>query len=65
MGAKDIDTSIWITQQALADQLGIRVQNVHNWVRRRKIQTKQLPGSRIRLVNKYTITVDSERNKNR
>lgn len=53
-----IDLSIWVTQQALANQLGVKVQNVHNWVRRGKIQSQKLPGSRIPLVNKNTITVN-------
>lgn len=57
MSNKTIDTSVWITQQALANELGIAVQNVHNWVQRDKIKWQKLPGSKIVLVNKYTITV--------
>lgn len=52
-----IDTSIWVTQQALADALKVNVQNVHNWVRRNKIEWQRLPNSKIILVNKNTITV--------
>ena len=65
MATKNIDTSIWITQKALADQLGIAVQNVHNWVRRDKITYQKLPGSKIILVNKETISVDNQHHKRR
>lgn len=40
-----LDLSIWITQRALADELGIAIQNVHNWVQRGKIKVKKLPGN--------------------
>lgn len=58
--AKHLDLNIWITQQAFADILTkkegkkVPVQRVHNWVQRDKIQWKCLPGSRIKLVNRYT-----------
>ena len=55
---EQVDTTIWITQQALADELGIPVQNVHNWVQREKIDWMVLPGSTTKLVNKNTIKVD-------
>lgn len=58
-----LDVTIWVTQLALADELGVSVQNVHNWVRRGKIEWKKLPGSRIRLVNKHTISVDPQHHK--
>lgn len=61
--AKTIDTDTWITQQALADQLGIKVQNVHNWVRRKKISFQKLPGSKIILVNRNTISIDNQHHK--
>ncbi len=54
---KHLDLNIWITQQALADQLEVKVQNVHNWVQRNKIEWEYLPGSKIKLVNKNTIQV--------
>lgn len=58
MGKKDnIDTSIWVTQQALADLLGVSIQRVHNWVQRGKIATQKLPNSSITLVNKDTLAV--------
>ena len=66
MAIKDnIDTSVWITQKALADQLNVNVQNVHNWVRRGKIDYQRLPGSKIILVNKNTISVDNQHYKRR
>ncbi len=58
-----INTSVWITQQALADQLGVKVQNVHNWVQRSKIDWQYLPGSRIKLVNQNTIRINSNHHK--
>lgn len=61
---KKIDFNIWVSQQALADQLGVKVQNVHNWVQRGKIETMEheyLPGIKIILVNKESISVDNQR----
>jgi predicted site-specific integrase-resolvase len=57
MATNTIDTTIWVTQQALADKLGVAVQNVHNWVQRGKIEWQYLPGSTTILVNKNTIKV--------
>ncbi len=59
----NLDTSIWITQLALANELSIKVQNVHNWVRRNKIEWQYLPGSRIKLVNKHTIGINPNHHK--
>lgn len=56
---KQLDLNVWITQQALANELGHKsVHQVHNWVQRNKIEWKSLPGSRIKLVNKHTISVN-------
>lgn len=55
--SKNIDTSIWITQQALANELEVSIQRVHNWVRRGKINIQKLPGSKIVLVNKHSLTI--------
>lgn len=62
---KHIDTSIWVTQQALANDLKISVQAVHNWVNRDKIDWQKLPGSKIILVNKNTISIDTQHHKHR
>jgi predicted site-specific integrase-resolvase len=62
---KQLDLNTWITQQALADQLGVRVQNVHNWVRRGKIDFQKLPGSKIILVNKNSVVLDDMHYKRR
>lgn len=54
----NIDTSIWITQQQLADELNMTVQRVHNWIKRNKIEhmkVKEL--GNITLVNKNSISV--------
>lgn len=52
-----IDTDIWVTQQALAAELGVTVQCVWNWIKREKIEVKTIPGSRLRLVNKNTAPI--------
>lgn len=56
-----IDTTKWVTQQTLADELKVKVQNVHNWVGRGKIQSKEyefLPGQKIILVDKTTLSIN-------
>ena len=55
----NLDMNVWVTQQALADELGIPVQNVHNWVQRNKINFVLLPGSTTKLVDKTSIRVDN------
>ncbi len=54
---KEIDSNVWVTQLALANELSVSIQRVHNWVRRGKIEYMFLPGSRIKLVNKNSITL--------
>lgn len=54
MATNNIDTSIWITQQALASELGVTVQCIHNWIARKKIEAKKIAGSRLILVNRLT-----------
>lgn len=53
----NIDTTIWVTQQALANELNITVQRVHNWIGRGKIQSKKIDGSRLILVDKRTAPI--------
>lgn len=50
----NLDTSIWITQQSLANERGVTVQCVHNWIKRNKIESMKIPGSRLVLVNRDT-----------
>lgn len=50
----NIDTNKWVTQQALANELGVTVQCIHNWIKRNKIESMQITGSRLLLVNKTT-----------
>jgi hypothetical protein len=57
-----IDSTIWVTQQALANELTTSsykcsVQRVHNWIRRGKIDTKFIPELNITLVNRLTAKV--------
>ncbi len=61
---KKIDTTTWLTQKALAKELKVPIQNVHNWVQRGKIKTMEyefMPGTKIILVDRYSIAVDSQR----
>lgn len=44
----------WVTQQALANELGVKVQCVNNWIARNKIKAKKIEGSRLVLVDKRT-----------
>jgi len=58
---KDIDLTVWVSQTVLAKELGVKVQNVHNWINRKKIESIEyefLPGQIIILVNKNTISVN-------
>lgn len=54
MAQTTIDTTKWITQQALASERGVTVQCVHNWIKRNKIESMKIPGSRLVLVNRET-----------
>lgn len=57
-GNINIDTSIWVTQQQLADELKMSVQRVHNWIKRNKIESRKVKElGNITLVNKNSITV--------
>lgn len=59
MATNNIDMNVWVTQQALTTELGLKnVQVVHNWVRRGKIQSKRIEGSRLVLVDKTTVIGD-------
>lgn len=49
-----IDFTRWITQQALANELGVTVQCVNNWIRRKKINSIKIEGSRLVLVDRTT-----------
>lgn len=59
----NIDTSIWITQQALADELTnklgykVSIQRVHNWVQRGKIDKKYLKEVNVTLVDRTSISI--------
>lgn len=54
----NIDTSIWITQQALADELGVSIQRVHNWIHRHKITAKIFPElGNMRMVDRTSVNI--------
>ncbi len=51
------DTNKWISQQKLADDLNISVQRVHNWIKRKKIDSKYDADLKMRLVNPDSINI--------
>lgn len=53
--ANNINLDNWVTQQSLAAELGVTVQCVHNWIKREKIQSKKIDGSRLVLVNRKSV----------
>ncbi|HRH55005.1 MAG TPA: hypothetical protein PLN38_16865 [Chitinophagales bacterium] len=54
----NIDFTQWVTQQALANDLGVSIQRVHNWTRRGKIEKKAFPELNGQvLVNKTTLNI--------
>lgn len=60
-----INIKKWVTQQALADELGVGVNTVNNWISRGKIKWMFLPGSSLILVKKDTISVNPKHHKSR
>ena len=58
MQTNEIDFSMWVTQQSLANELHCSVQRVHNWIKRDKIQAQAFPqlNGQI-LVNKTTLNI--------
>ncbi len=61
MATQQIDTTIWITQQALANELQCSVQRVHNWIKRNKVQSKKIEGSRLVLVDRTSVILEDMR----
>ncbi len=61
--SNNIDINVWITQQALANELQVTVQCVHNWIKRNKINSKIIKGSRLVLVDKTSLVADKRLNK--
>ena len=57
------DLNQWVTQQALATELEVTVQCVHNWIERKKIASKRIDGSRLVLVDKTTAPVPKYKTK--
>lgn len=47
----------WISQQKLADDLGITIQRVHNWIKRNKIESKYDSNLKMTLVNPNTLNI--------
>lgn len=61
MTSKKLDLDVWVTQQSLANEMNTSVQRVHNWIKRGKIQSKTIKGSRLVLVDKSSIITDDLR----
>lgn len=57
MAAKNhkVDTDVWVTQSDLALELGIDIQVISNWVRRKNIKSQKIFGKT--LVDKTSINV--------
>lgn len=53
----NIDTDIWITQQALATELNTSVQRVHNWIKRGKIRAKYVKEVNVTLVDRFSVNI--------
>lgn len=47
----------WVSQQKLADDLGLTIQRVHNWIRRKKIQSKYDKDLKMTLVNPGSLNI--------
>ncbi len=47
----------WISQQRLADNLGISIQRVHNWIKRNKITAMYDENIKMWLVDPNSITI--------
>ncbi len=58
-----INTDKWITQLAFAKEQGVAVQNVHNWVKRGNLKWQRLPGSKIILVDKDSLSINNQHHK--
>lgn len=52
-----MDNNKWISQQKLADDLGISIQRVHNWIKRKKIDSKYDKDIKMWLVNPDTLHI--------
>jgi predicted site-specific integrase-resolvase len=61
MTSKKLDLEKWQTQQSLANEMNTSVQRIHNWIKRGKIQSKKIKGSRLILVDKSSIITDDLR----
>ena len=57
MRAHEIDYSIWVTQQQLADELQMSVQRIHNWIKRNKIEAVYIDELHLTLVNRNSISI--------
>ena len=53
----NIDFNIWVTQQALANELKVSVQRIHNWIKRGQINSLKIEGSRLTLVDKTSVSI--------
>jgi hypothetical protein len=47
----------WISQQKLADDLGFKIQRVHNWIKRKNIEAKYDESIKMWLVNPDSINI--------
>ncbi len=62
MNSNSVNMDVWITQQAMAKETGFTVQCIHNWIKRGKIDSKRIKGSRLVLVDKTSVKPDLRKN---
>lgn len=62
MSENKIDMDVWITQQSMAALHNVTVQCVHNWIKRNKVDSKKIEGSRLVLVDKTSYQPDLRKN---
>jgi hypothetical protein len=53
---KDLDLTIWLTQNEMAKKHNVVRSTVNNWIRRRKIESLYIPELNTTLVNRLTLT---------
>ena len=54
-----LDLNKWLTQQAMAQETGVSIQAVQNWISRGQIDFITLPGNTT-LVNKNTLKINNK-----
>jgi predicted site-specific integrase-resolvase len=56
---KDLDLTIWLTQNEMAKRHNVVRSTVNNWIRRGRIDSLYIPELNTTLVNRLTLTARS------